>query len=71
MRLPAFLTRPASSAGAALPRLRPWCAMADLLRGIVLVGSFLLPFVFARWFATLWPAPDEQDERGSWSPSRW
>lgn len=45
--------------------------MADLLRGIVLVGSFLLPFVFARWFATLWPSPDEQDERGSWSPPRW
>lgn len=65
MRLPAFLTRSASSTGVALPRVRPWCAMAELLRGIVLVGSFLLPFVFARWCATLWPAPDEQDERGS------
>ncbi len=45
--------------------------MADLLRGVVLATCFLLPFVFARWFATLWPAPDERDERGSWSPPRW
>ena len=37
--------------------------MADPIAVLAVCSCFLLPFVYARWFATLWPAPeDDQDE---------
>lgn len=45
--------------------MRPWCSMADPIAVLAVSSCFLLPFVFVRWFATLWPAPDEPDAAGS------